>query len=83
MHLLELGHFVIISVFVTVEHNDVTNNGGQREQSKACPEVEQSGDNSKLARLAVHVHDEVDAVGLDESSLVLVEVISMPEVGAG
>ena len=77
---LEFGRFVEDPLAVTVEHDDVADDGGHREQGQPRAKVQQGRHDAELSRRPVHVHYEGQAVGLDQGSSVLVEVVGVAKV---
>ena len=77
---MELGRFVEDPLAVTVEHDDVADDGGHREQSQACAEVQQRWHKAELSCRPMHVHYEGQAICLDQGSSVLVEIVGVAEV---
>ena len=74
---------VVEPVLVEVQHDHVADDRGDREQRQARAQVQQQRDQRELARLAVHVHDQVDAVRLVERARVVAVILGPPVVEPG
>ena len=77
---LEFGRFVKDSLAVTVKHHDVTDHRCHREQGKPSTKIQQGWHDAELSSRSVHIYYKGQAVGLDQRSSVLVEVIGVAEV---
>ena len=65
---------------LAVAVEDVADDGGQREQGQTRAKVEQCRYNTGLSRGPFHIHYKGQAIGLDQGSSVLVEVVSVAKV---
>ena len=77
---LKFGRFVEDSLAVAVEHHDVTDHRGHREQGKPSTKIQQGWYDAELSSRSVHIHDKRQAISLDQCSSVLVKVIGVAEV---
>ena len=94
-YFLKFVPVVKVPVLVAVEDDYVTDYCSQREKGQAwegkvnisiifsfntCPQVEKSWHYTELSSFSMHINDESNSIRLDQRPLVLVEVVSVPEI---
>ena len=74
LHCQILLVLIVDSVLVTVEHDDVTDEGGDGEQSQTSSQVQQSWYQTELACLPVNIDHKVNSIRFIQITLIFTEI---------